>query len=167
MRQRFAYRARPLNILVTLGIGFPCMTLGAYGIITGRILERGDEALSPALSLTVFAMLLVLGLALSAWALRMVLAGEREVVITPTHLQVPASPTSSRIERIPLAQITRIVADSDAAPGEFLALTIAGGRTIRLAHGAFDSPAAYDDCHAEIVAACDHLDRKDPDPRPD
>lgn len=153
MEQRFTYRSKAVNLVLSLILGLGVSATGVWGSATGAILGRRGNALSPEFSFGVFIFMVVVGIGLLLYGLRLAFAGTREVVVAPTHLELPASPSSKRILQVPFAEISNVVAQNDPVNGLALTIVYGNGKSVKLAKFAFQNAAAFEECCTAVDRA--------------
>lgn len=152
MDHRFAYRAKVVNVVVSLVLGIPMVTFGVLALSSGWSISRRGTVLSDEVAMGLFILILVTGAWLSAFGVRQAMAGSRVVVVAPTHLDLPASVASRRIERIPVGAIKNVVVQNDPVNGLGIMVVTQQGKPFRLPKNAFEDDEAFEACLEAIKA---------------
>ncbi|HIY65895.1 MAG TPA: hypothetical protein H9830_06425 [Candidatus Agrococcus pullicola] len=150
MEHRFTYRSKSVNLVASLILGIALPIGGVWGLSTGTLLGRRGATFSPEVSTAIFVVIILAGVGLLVYGLRLTLAGKREVVVTPTYLELPTSPSSRRIVQVPTDTITNVVVQNDTMSGRVLTVVHGNRQSVKLAKFAFDNAQAFEDCHAAI-----------------
>lgn len=150
MEQRFTYRPRVVNLIIAFILGITMTPLGIWAAATGAVLSRRGNALSPEFSLIVFIVIAATGIGMLIYGVRLLMAGKREIVVTPTHIVVPASPASKRIVEVPVAEITNVLTRNESVSGNVITIVYGNKKSVNIAKFALKDESAYYACNAAI-----------------
>lgn len=153
MDARFPYASKAVNKVLAFVLGGGMAAFGAWSLARGAVISRRGNVLSPEFSTFIWIFVLVAGLALLAWGVRMVIAGPRTVVVTHEFLEAPRTLASRSVDRVPIAAISDVTTATDPVAGELLLVAIHGRKPLRIARNGFADAQAFSACGDAIQHA--------------